>query len=128
MSDTIDIEKKKSTPRIQFFPDTGSLLIEGESYPENATAFYGPVIRRIEEYLGNSKTGIDLDIKLLYINTSSSKALLMLFDMLEEVHSKGLSSRVRWFYDEENELACEIGEDLSYGLKLPFSIEPAGQA
>lgn len=123
MSDIINIEGKVSTPRILFSPEERTLLIEGESYPENATAFYGPVINWIKEYLKKSEEGIDLNIKLLYVNTSSSKALLVLFDLLEEAHLAGKSSHIHWMYEGENSTASEIGEDLSYGLKLPFSIE-----
>ncbi|MBN2656411.1 MAG: DUF1987 domain-containing protein [Spirochaetales bacterium] len=120
----LNIDKKKSTPGIVFKPEERTLHIEGESYPENATAFYRPVIEWINNYLHSSEEGLDLMIKLLYINTSSSKALLVLFDMLEDAHKKGLASHVHWLYDEENKLAGEIGEDLSDGLSLPFSIEP----
>ena len=125
MSDIINIEGKKSTPRIIFSLEDKNLLIEGESYPENATSFYGPVINWLKDYLNNTGEGIELKIKLLYVNTSSSKALLVLFDLLEEAHRNGKSSHVHWFYDEENEVACEIGEDLSDGLLLPFTIEKA---
>lgn len=123
MSDEFYIEGGKSTPKVSFSPQERILVIEGESYPEDATLFYEPVIRRIRQFLDKSDKGIELQIQLLYVNTSSSKALLVMFDMLEEAHQEGKICRILWLYDEENETSCEVGEDLSDGLKIPFSIE-----
>jgi len=123
MLEDLSLEGNRSTPKVVFYPENTTLLIEGESYPENAAAFYEPIISWAQQYIEESGRGINLHIRLLHINTSSSKALLVLFDILEEAHQNGKSSHVLWLFDEENEVAGEIGEDLSDGLELPFVIE-----
>jgi hypothetical protein len=50
----LTIEGTKSSPRIDFDPDTGRLAIHGESYPENCQRFYGPALAWLEEYLRSS--------------------------------------------------------------------------
>ena len=40
-----------STPEINFDLESNCLKIEGESYPENTTQFYGPVFTWLREYL-----------------------------------------------------------------------------
>lgn len=125
MLELIDIKANKSTPHIVFDCENKVFLIEGESYPENAIAFYEPIINWVKDYLSLTEQGIDLSFRLLYINTSSTKALLVLLDLIEEAHEAGKKSHINWIYDRENEIACEIGEDLKYGLNLPFSIVQA---
>lgn len=122
MLEIIDIEAKKSTPHIFLDSINREFRIEGESYPENAVAFYKPIIDWVKDYLTVSDRGIDLSIKLLYINTSSTKALLVLLDLIEEAHEAGKQSHIRWIYNRENKVAYEIGEDLRQGLNLPFTI------
>jgi hypothetical protein len=45
------IEKTYSTPLIKFESDTGKLTISGESFPENASRFYTPVLQWIRDYV-----------------------------------------------------------------------------
>ena len=123
ITDMIDLAADKSTPRILLNSRDKEFLIEGESYPENAITFYEPVINWIKDYLNSSEDGIELAVKLLYINTSSTKALLVLFDIIEEAHEMGKNSHIRWLYDEGNEISREIGKDLRDGLNLPFTIQ-----
>jgi hypothetical protein len=123
MKEMIDLAADKATPRILLNSNKKQFLIEGESYPENAISFYEPVINWVKEYLKSSEEGIELAVKLLYINTSSTKALLVLFDLIEEYHEKGKDSRILWLYDEGNEISREIGIDLKDGLNLPFMIQ-----
>ena len=107
------IEATRSTPRILFDPNANLLQIKGESYPENAAKFYAPVFSWIEKYLSlQNHERITVDVELLYFNSSSSKALMNFFEMLESAVSSGHQVLVNWRYNEENELALECGEEL----------------
>ena len=118
----IDIAAGKSTPRILLNRDTHQFLIEGQSYPENSTSFYQPVIDWLKEYITAEEEELLLKIKLLYINTSSTKALMYLLDLLEDAFREGREVGINWYYDRENEMARETGEELKEDLSLPFSI------
>lgn len=39
------IDGSKSTPQIDFNPETNQLRIKGQSYPENAYKFYEPIFQ-----------------------------------------------------------------------------------
>lgn len=96
MSETIDIAKTKYSPRIYFSPEEHLLLIEGQSYPENAFAFYQPLLEKLEQYLGESpKDNLKVTLKLVYINTSSFKIILDVMDMLDEAFQKRIASTRR---------------------------------
>ena len=52
-----------SEPEVDFRFDTHSLTLKGESFPENAAAFYVPVIAAVESYLaGRSDTTIQVNV------------------------------------------------------------------
>jgi SiaC family regulatory phosphoprotein len=118
----IDIAAGKSTPRILLDSDKKEFLIEGQSYPENSMSFYEPVIAWIKEYLSKENEEFLLKIRLLYINTSSTKAMFYIFDILEEAFKNGKNVKINWIYDSENEMAKETGEELLEDLTLPYTI------
>ncbi|KPA18152.1 Fe-S oxidoreductase [Candidatus Magnetomorum sp. HK-1] len=120
----LEISKTKTTPEINFNNSTHELVIKGESYPENTSEFYAPVFEWLDNYL-ESITGqsVVVNIELMYFNSSSSKVLMDLFDMLEENVQEGKNITVNWRYDEENEMAVEYGEDFMEDLEaLPFNL------
>ncbi|MFW6314751.1 MAG: DUF1987 domain-containing protein, partial [Desulfohalobiaceae bacterium] len=78
-------EQSKSTPWIHFDPQEHHLQIKGESYPENSAKFYTPMLDWLESYLSSlSQDKVQVDIELIYFNSSSSKVFMNFFDRLEE--------------------------------------------
>ncbi|SDF57999.1 DUF1987 domain-containing protein [Sporomusa acidovorans] len=123
------IEKTKSTPEIQFNAQNHKLRIEGQSYPENAFKFYEPVFHWVDRYLQQFEQEVVLEIYFYmpYINTSSSKCIMMLLEKLEDAHQDGQKATVRWYYDEENEMALECAEEFKEDLTIPFEICPVAE-
>jgi hypothetical protein len=120
----LQISKTKTTPEILFDYSANELSIKGESFPENTSEFYAPVFDWLEKYLENiTDQKVVVNIELVYFNSSSSKVLMDLFDMLEESVNDGKQISVNWRYDEDNEMAAEYGEDFMEDLeKLPFHL------
>ncbi|MGL1893220.1 MAG: DUF1987 domain-containing protein [Spirochaetaceae bacterium] len=119
----IDIAVGKSTPRILFDEENRLFTIDGQSYPENSSNFYEPVITWVEEYLEKEGIIFELNVRLLYLNTSSTKAMFYLFDILEEAFKKGKKVSVNWLYNADNEVAKETGEDLLEDFQFPYNIK-----
>ncbi|MBV7273650.1 DUF1987 domain-containing protein [Clostridium thailandense] len=122
--DRLLIEETKATPYIDFNPDGNSLKIKGQSYPENAFKFYEPVLKWIDEYIEEAKGEITIEInfEMPYINSSSSKCILMLLDKLENAFQEGKDIVINWYYDEENESSLECAEEFKEDISLPFNI------
>lgn len=120
------IDKTKSTPGIHFDPQNAKLRIVGQSYPENAFKFYEPVFAWLDKYLAEVEREVVLEIyfHLPYINTSSSKCMMMLLEKLEDAYVTGRKVVVRWYYDLENDTALECAEEFKEDLTLPFEISP----
>lgn len=116
------IDSTKSTPQIIFDAEKNFLMMVGQTYPEDSAKFYRPIFQWLKEYLENAKAEITFKIKLVYINTSSSKCLMTLFDIFEDAHLKGKKIKIAWHYDADNEITQGAGEDFKEGLDVSFDL------
>ncbi|MEZ5671040.1 MAG: DUF1987 domain-containing protein [Thiotrichaceae bacterium] len=115
----------KQTPAVDFDATTHTLVITGESYPENIAEFSTPLFNWLDGYLTELTEQIfTLNMELTYFNSSSSKMLLDLFARLEdEVETQQRHIVVNWIYVEENESALEYGEEFKEDLtRLTFNL------
>jgi hypothetical protein len=120
--DNIKLEASKSTPEVNFDFKNNIFEIKGQSYPENSQEFYNNLILSVEKYLEAPKINFELNIKLQYLNTSSTMYIMLLFEKLEDAFSKNKNIKVNWHYDKENELALECGEEFKEEITFPFNI------
>ena len=103
------IQKTDSTPEISFL-QKGELKITGRSLPEDVHKFYDPLIDWIKQ-LNVEKVKVDL--KLEYLNTSSTKKILNLLIALDE-NEKVSEININWYYefdDLEMEALGSVYED-----------------
>ncbi len=106
------VQATTSSPLIEFDPDKMSFEIKGESYPENCWAFYSPMFDWLDEFFGRINGDlVEINMEILYFNSSSSKTFMDFFDMLDEQAERGKNITVNWRYHEENESAMECGEE-----------------
>lgn len=106
------ITATKSTPELNLDCQQHRLEIRGESYPENTAEFYTPILLWIQECLTSVEAHpITIHMELIYFNSSSSKVLMDLFDMLDEAAKAGRQITINWVYDTRNESALESGEE-----------------
>lgn len=117
------LEKTKNTPAINADPTQGLLRMTGESYPENSFDFFAPIIQWIEKYLQNETQSLRLELNIAYMNTNSVKAMMDIFDLLEEAHQRHYPVEVVWFYDPRNERVVEMIEEFKEDCSFPFMIE-----
>lgn len=115
------------TPEVSFAFDAKQLSLKGESYPEDAAAFYGPLFQSLGSFVAQlNKDKVVMDLKLDYFNSSSAKALMRIFQLLEGAAAKGNDVRVNWHFDPEDDTMQEFGEDFAQDFdKAKFSLCPA---
>jgi hypothetical protein len=107
------ISASPTSPEIDFRFGEDTLSIRGESYPENAAAFYGPVFERVNQYLANRKRAeITVNVSLAYFNSSSTKMLFILFGALNDAAMAGNRVCLNWYHDEDDETLLEFGQEL----------------
>ena len=123
----LNIPGSQSTPSITADWASGRLVMRGDSYPENSFEFFGPVIDWIERYLKEGEAPLCLELHLVYMNTSSVKAMMDIFDLLEEFHGKGRQVRVDWIYDPRNERVLGLADEFREDCSFPFEITVDGR-
>lgn len=112
-------EATERTPAVVFDFENGRFSFKGESYPEDASAFYGPLHKALAEFLNGAFEGeIIFNIELEYFNSSSAKVLMNLFQLLEDAsQSKGKTTVINWYYNEDDDTMQEFGEDFASDME-----------
>jgi hypothetical protein len=108
-------EAGQRTPQVELTPT--SCLIRGECYPENISEWSDPVLKALEECLGNDESEFKVDIELYYFNSSSAKFLFDFFEFLEESAEGGKAITVNWRYRAEDDTMQEAGEDFQEDME-----------
>lgn len=115
--ETLYLEKTKSSPEVEFNPETGILKISGQSYPENAFKFYEPLFDWIDDYLQVADKEIQLCISLIYLNTSSIKCLMDIIYKFEQAAQSGKKIVINWYYKTNNRNILECGNEFKEDLE-----------
>ncbi len=114
------IEASKSTPLIEYKDRVFS--ISGQSYPENAFQFYQPVSQWLKEFLEIMTASTTFTFNLEYMNTSSSKCIMDLVDILDAAFIEGKEIVINWYYDIDNESLLDCAEEFKEDVHIPFNI------
>lgn len=114
----LEISATDRTPEILFDFKKNHLKIKGESYPEDVTEFYDPIFSALDGYLAELGNGsCRFEFELIYFNSSSAKAMMMLMDKLDAAAENGGSVDVYWYYDPEDDTMEELGEEFGEDLE-----------
>lgn len=107
-------------PEVNFNVDKGVCEISGESYMEETYKFYLPLINWIKDFTKNIKRPLELNIKLIYLNTSSTKCVLDILEILKEYEDDGGTATVKWYYDKSDPDMVDEVEDFEAesGMKI----------
>ena len=122
--ENLSIEPTKSSPRINFDAANNLLEMSGESFPENVAGFYSPIFSWIKSYLSTLGTErMVLKMEIRYFNSSSSKVLMDMLELLDEHVEEGKTIEVFWHVHAENDMGIDYGEEFQEGVEfLPFHI------
>ena len=119
----LNITSTFSTPSVKLDPETGQFQFEGRSIPEDAEIFYKPIISWLEEYYNAPAPVTNLDFRLEYVNSGSSKYLLEFFRIVGRNYRNGHECLVTWYYEEEDEAIMDLGDHYKVTVKIPFEFK-----
>ena len=123
MSD-LHIAATDRTPEIQLSAADGVFSMRGESFPEDVAAFYGQVIMAIDELANTIKGPLKVDVAMVYINSSSIKAMFRIFEGLEAVRKAGHELTITWNFQDDDDIMEELGEDFKDRFPdLPIAVQ-----
>ncbi|NBC82646.1 MAG: DUF1987 domain-containing protein [Bacteroidetes bacterium] len=89
-------------PTVNFNAEKGVCEIVGESYMEETFKFFTPLLEWLKEYTTQNNQPLTFNFKLTYFNTSSSRLILDILDILREYKEKGNEIKVNWYYDTQD--------------------------
>lgn len=112
------IPAMERSPEVDFRFLENRLSLKGEAYPEDAAAFFGPLLKQLSAHCEGIR-GQDLhaEIQLEYFNTSSAKALMNMIQILENTARGGSRVTLHWCFQKDDEVMREFGEDFSTELQ-----------
>ena len=123
MSD-LHIAATDRTPEIELSADKGIFSMRGESFPEDVAAFYGQVILAIDALASSIQGPLKVDVAMVYINSSSIKAMFRIFEGLENVRKHGHPLTITWHFQDDDDIMEELCEDFKDRFpELPIEVK-----
>ena len=116
------IKGNRKNPNFILDPESGLIEFKGNSIPEDAGAFYKPILHKIEEYFLTPYPLTVVSISLKYYNSSTSKWLLNLFQLFKKFNERGYDIFIKWYYDADDEESIYTAQDYSNLLDIPIRL------
>ncbi len=113
------VDRTESSPQIDMDVDNGIMEFIGRSLPHNSEQFYSRVYGWLDEYLQSAKGGTTVNMKLDYLDTSSSKHIYNIFSRLDAA-ALVRPVKVVWHYEAGDEEMAETGKDYESLFHLDF--------
>tara|TARA_A100000164_G_C21861309_1_gene750219 strand:+ start:267 stop:644 length:378 start_codon:yes stop_codon:yes gene_type:complete len=108
---SLNIKGTDRTPEVILTFDPLFLKISGESFPEDVAHFYGEIISTINALSTERSGSLSVEIELIYINSSSIKALYRIFEGLDNYRKKDNHVKITWKSSEDDDIMQELGDD-----------------
>jgi len=115
------IEPTADTPKIHFDATKGYFEIANLSLPEDAVEFYKPVMAWLNEYKENPNSLTVFNFNLEYFNTASSKQIIQILLLLENMH-KTNKVLIKWHYKDIDEDMQDLGEEYDDIIDVDFEM------
>ena len=116
-----ELEATGNSPYVNIDAENGLIELKGSSYPEDPVGYYENILDWITDNFNKLSQKIEVNIKLEYFNTSTSKSLFKLFQLLgkkKKVNNNDVI--INWFFRVEDEDMLEAGEAYKGLSQLPF--------
>ena len=106
------------SPEVRLDVANRTISFTGEAYPDDAAAFWGPILQEMQSIVEQEpEEPLQVAFRLAYFNSSSAKALMNIFQLLESAAETGSKIRVHWYFQDGDDTIEESGEDFSEDLK-----------
>ena len=116
-----ELEATRNSPYVNMDAEMGLIELKGTSYPEDPVGYYESILDWITDNFNKLSQKIEVNIKLEYFNTSTSKSLFKLFQLLgKKQKANNNDVIINWFFREEDEDMLEAGEAYKGLSQLPF--------
>ncbi len=113
MLEPLYIPKTSSSPEVILDKKNDEFVIRGDILPEDSFDFFKPIFEWFQDYSENPKEETVLELSFSIINTSSTRRIISLLKVLEEIVKKGKKLKVVFVHLPEDELMEYLAYELS---------------
>ena len=117
--DSLIIEESDDTPKVVLDKKKAIFEISGRSLPEDTVHFFKPVLDWLKAYKNDPNPNTDFVFKLDYTNTSSSKLLLDVLQLLQTIKN----AKIIWCFRDDDEDMEETGHEFAEQVDIPFEFK-----
>jgi len=117
-------ENSFTTPEVNFDCQTGVCVMSGEAFMNNSYEFFRPLIKWLEEFTTRISKQLRFIFKLTYYNTSSSKSLFEMLEVMKTFEDKGGDLIIEWHYDKNDTEMMEDITDLALSSEVNITLVP----
>jgi len=118
--EALHIQETNDSPEVVLDQQGNRFEISGKSLPKDILRFYQPVLDWLNEYKKKPKPFTRIDFKITYFNTASSKLILDILMILEEMKEEGNGILVKWISPASDEDMQEAGREYQDLVNVPF--------
>jgi len=118
--ETLKIEATDDSPQVLLDQEDNQFEISGKSLPEDVVDFFQPVMDWITSYKEKPNARTEFNLKMIYFNTASSKQIMDVLMILEEMVEEGHEVVIRWHSKQSDEDMQEAGKEYEEMLEIPF--------
>jgi hypothetical protein len=116
--DDLHITSTRQTPAVDFRFSEHRFRMQGEAYPENANAFFEPLIAAVQAYAAQGGAEpVQVELRLRYLNSASTKLLFKWVSLWDKVAETGRPVHLDFETAPDDEVLQEFADD----LKVDFS-------
>ncbi len=118
--EALHIQETNDSPEVVLDQQGNRFEFSGKSLTKDVLQFYQPVLDWLNEYRKKPKPFTRIDFKLTYFNTASSKLILDIMMILEEMKEEGNGVLVKWISPASDEDMQEAGREYQDLVNVPF--------
>ena len=118
--ETLRIEATDDSPQVLLDQEDKQFEISGKSLPEDVLEFYQPVLDWLQKYRKKPNARTEFNLKMIYFNTASSKLIMDILMIFEEMAEEGHDVLIRWHSMAKDEDMQEAGKEYEEMLDVPF--------
>ena len=115
----LTIPATNKAPQVEMRAD-GTVSITGQSFVEDASIDFRPVVDWVSEYVKTQSAALRIDFYLTYFNSTTAKQLLKILMLIDSSESNGT---VTWFYPDDNQLLRDRGREMEVLVDVPFTFK-----
>ena len=118
--ENLEISPTSSTPHVILDAVNGRISLSGRSIPEDPDVFYSKIFNWVDQYFGTTNMDTEVEFKLEYVNSGSSKYILELLREVKRLTGDDRTTNVIWCFERDDESIEELGDHYKDTIDLPM--------